>query len=76
MIDNVNKEVILFKGDLPAQENQRIQEAIDVTPVEDYTTSKMKFKQRKCKSKAMQTQQRQVTETITRDMPKSIAMTT
>jgi hypothetical protein len=27
----------LFK-DLPAQENQRIQEAIDVTPVEDYTT--------------------------------------
>lgn len=28
MLDNVNKEVIsfLFKGDLPAQENQRIQE--------------------------------------------------
>jgi preprotein translocase subunit SecA len=28
MIDNVNKEVIsfLFKGDLPAQENQQIQE--------------------------------------------------
>jgi preprotein translocase subunit SecA len=34
MIDNVNKEVIsFFKGDLPAQENQRIQEAIDVNPL-------------------------------------------
>jgi preprotein translocase subunit SecA len=36
MIDNVNKEVIsfLFKGDLPAQENQQIQE--EVVQQEDY----------------------------------------
>ncbi|MBB1194432.1 preprotein translocase subunit SecA [Flavobacterium sp. SOK18b] len=73
MIDNVNKEVIsfLFKGDLPAQENQRIQEAIDVTPVEDYTTSKDEIvSSESANQEAMQTQQRQVTETITRDMPK------
>ncbi len=73
MIDNINKEVIsfLFKGDLPAQENQRIQEAIDVTPVEDYTTSKDEIvSSESANQEAMQTQQRQVTETITRDMPK------
>ncbi|QZK89861.1 preprotein translocase subunit SecA [Flavobacterium sp. CHNK8] len=73
MIDNVNKEVIsfLFKGDLPAQENQRIQEAIDVTPVKDYTTSKDEIvSSESANQEAMQTQQRQVTETITRDMPK------
>ena len=73
MIDNVNKEVIsfLFKGDLPAQENQRIQEAIDVTPVEDYTTSKDEIvSSESTNQEAMQTQQRQVTETITRDNPK------
>lgn len=73
MIDNVNKEVIsfLFKGDLPAQENQRIQEAIDVTPVEDYTTSKDEIvSSESANQEAIQTQQRQVTETITRDMPK------
>ena len=73
MIDNVNKEVIsfLFKGDLPAQENQRIQEAIDVTPVEDYTTSKDEIvSSENANQQAMQTQPRQVTETITRDQPK------
>jgi preprotein translocase subunit SecA len=43
MIDN-NKQRsnFLFKGDLPAQENQQIQEAIDVTPLR-ITTSKMKL---------------------------------
>lgn len=73
MIDNVNKEVIsfLFKGDLPAQENQRIQEAIDVTPVEDYTVSKDEIvSSEAANQEAMQTQTRQVTETITRDQPK------
>jgi preprotein translocase subunit SecA len=41
MIDNVNKEVIsfLFKGDLPAQENQQIQEAKEVRQ-DDYQLSK------------------------------------
>ncbi|MGZ9675405.1 preprotein translocase subunit SecA [Flavobacterium sp. GNP001] len=73
MIDNVNKEVIsfLFKGDLPAQENQRVQEAIDVTPVEDYTVSKDEIvSSEAANQEAMQTQTRQVTETITRDQPK------
>ncbi|RDI57617.1 preprotein translocase subunit SecA [Flavobacterium glaciei] len=73
MIDNVNKEVIsfLFKGDLPAQENQQIQEAKEVAPVEDYTTSKDEIVSSETANReAGQTQQRQVTETITRDMPK------
>lgn len=73
MIDNVNKEVIsfLFKGDLPAQENQQIQEAKEVAPVEDYTTSKDEIVSSEAANReAGQTQQRQVTETITRDMPK------
>ncbi|TDE07689.1 preprotein translocase subunit SecA [Flavobacterium sandaracinum] len=73
MIDNVNKEVIsfLFKGDLPAQENQQIQEAIDVTPKEDYTTSKDEIVSSEAANReAGETQQKQVTETITRDMPK------
>ncbi|MDD2673432.1 MAG: preprotein translocase subunit SecA [Flavobacterium sp.] len=73
MIDNVNKEVIsfLFKGDLPAQENQQIQEAKDVAPVEDYTTSKDEIVSSEAANReAGETQQRQVTETIVRDMPK------
>ena len=73
MIDNVNKEVIsfLFKGDLPAQENQQIQEAKEVAPVEDYTTSKDEIQNSEAANReAGQTQQRQVTETIVRDMPK------
>ena len=73
MIDNVNKEVIsfLFKGDLPAQENQQIQEAKEVAPVEDYTTSKDEIVSSEAANReAGQTQQRQVTETIVRDMPK------
>jgi preprotein translocase subunit SecA len=44
MIDNVNKEVIsfLFKGDLPAQENQQIQEAKEVVNKKIITIQKMK----------------------------------
>ena len=73
MIDSVNKEVIsfLFKGDLPAQENQRIQEAIDVAPREDYELNKDEIpSSEEANREAGQTQPRQVTETITRDMPK------
>lgn len=73
MIDNVNKEVIsfLFKGDLPAQENQQIKEAKEVAPVEDYTTSKDEIVSSEAANReAGETQQRQVTETIVRDMPK------
>ena len=73
MIDNVNKDVIsfLFKGDLPAQENQHIKEAREIAPVEDYTTSKDEIlNSESANREAGQTQQRQVTETIVRDMPK------
>jgi preprotein translocase subunit SecA len=73
MIENVNKEVIsfLFKGDLPAQENQQIQEAVDVTPREDYELSKDEIVSSEAANReAGETQQRQVTETIVRDMPK------
>ena len=73
MIDNVNKDVIsfLFKGDLPAQENQHIKEAREIAPVEDYTTSKDEIPNSESANReAGQTQQRQVTETIVRDMPK------
>ena len=83
MLDNVNKEVIsfLFKGDLPAQENQQIQEAKEVRQKEDFKLSKDEIlnsdelaeKNREAggsSEQAKQTQQRQVTETIVRDMPK------
>lgn len=73
MIDNVNKEVIsfLFKGDLPAQENQQIQEAKEVRQQDDYQLSKDEIVSSEAANReAGQTQQRQVTETIVRDMPK------
>ena len=76
MIDNVNKEVIsfLFKGDLPAQENQQIQEAKEVRQKEDFQLSKDEVlnsdELATQNREAGQTQQRQVTETIVRDMPK------
>ncbi|MEC5167399.1 preprotein translocase subunit SecA [Flavobacterium sp. PL11] len=73
MIDNVNKEVIsfLFKGDLPAQENQHIQEAVDVAPREDYELNKDEIVSSEgANREAGQTQQRTITETITREMPK------
>lgn len=73
MLNGINKEVIsfLFKGDLPTQQNQQIQEATEVAPVEDYQTSKDEIVSSEAANReAGETQQRQVTETIVRDMPK------
>ena len=73
MLNGINKEVIsfLFKGDLPAQQNQQIQEAKEVRQKEEYQTSKDEITNSEAANReAGQTQQRQVTETIVRDMPK------
>ncbi|NRS90800.1 preprotein translocase subunit SecA [Flavobacterium sp. 7E] len=73
MLNGINKEVIsfLFKGDLPAQQNQQIQEAKEVVQKEDYQTSKDEIvNSEKANREAGETQQRPVTETIVRDMPK------
>lgn len=77
MIDSVNKEVIsfLFKGDLPQQNTQNIQEAKEVArPKEDYKTSKDEIpntdEAAAASREAGQTQRPQVTETIVRDAPK------
>jgi preprotein translocase subunit SecA len=50
----------LFKGDLPAQENQQIQE--EVVQQEDYHWAKMNRGSEAANREAGQTQQRQVTE--------------
>jgi preprotein translocase subunit SecA len=74
MVNAVNKEVIsfLFKGDLPQQNN--IQEAKEVRQKENYTTSKDEIpnieSSKAQNGEAIQTQQRQITETIVRDQPK------
>jgi preprotein translocase subunit SecA len=76
MLNGVNKEVIsfLFKGDLPAQENQQIQEAKEVRQKENYKTSKDEIPNSDTAAaqnrEAGQTQQRHVTETIVRETPK------
>ena len=77
MLNGVNKEVVsfLFKGDLPQQNTATIQEAPEVVrQKEDYTTSKdeiLNTDQAAAENReAGQTQQRQVTETIKREMPK------
>ncbi|CAM3469629.1 preprotein translocase subunit SecA [Flavobacterium chungbukense] len=74
MLDNVNKEVIsfLFKGDLPAQETPEIHEAREVArPKENLQLSKDEIpNSESINREAGETQQRQVTETIVRDMPK------
>lgn len=73
MLNGVNKEVIsfLFKGDLPQQNETQIQEATEIRQVEDYTISKDEILDTEdLNREAGQTQQRQVTETIVRDMPK------
>ncbi|WP_369753398.1 preprotein translocase subunit SecA [Flavobacterium sp. WC2409] len=73
MLNGINKEVIsfLFKGDLPAQQNQKIQEAVEVRQKEDYKLSKDEVPNSESANReAGETQQRQVTETIVRDMPK------
>lgn len=77
MLNGVNKEVVsfLFKGDLPQQNTPNIQEAREVArPKENYKTSKDEIpnidEAAAENREAGQTQQRQVTETITREMPK------
>ena len=77
MIDDVNKEVIsfLFKGDLPSQSPSDIQEAKQVRQKENYTETKEDLDSDDAASEArrageMASQRPQVTETITRGMPK------
>ncbi len=76
MLNGVNKEVIsfLFKGDLPQQSAPAIQEARQVKVKENYKTSKDEIPNSDSLAaenrEAGQTQQRQVTETIVREMPK------
>jgi preprotein translocase subunit SecA len=73
MLDNVNKEVIsfLFKGDLPAQNVPEIHEAREVRQKENFKLSKDEIPNSEdINREAGETQQRQVTETIVRDMPK------
>lgn len=72
MLDGVNKEVIsfLFKGDLPQQQNN-IQEARQVRQKDNYTESREEIQSsEEANREAGQTQQKQVTETIVREMPK------
>jgi preprotein translocase subunit SecA len=74
MLNGVNKEVIsfLFKGDLPQQSAPEIQEAREVVrPKENLQLSKDAIPNSESANReAGETQQRQVTETIVRDMPK------
>ncbi|CAM3853753.1 preprotein translocase subunit SecA [Flavobacterium cucumis] len=77
MIDDVNKEVIsfLFKGDLPSQSPSEIQEAKQVRQKQNYTETKEDLDSDDAASQArrageMASQRPQVTETITREMPK------
>jgi preprotein translocase subunit SecA len=76
MLNGVNKEVIsfLFKGELPEQNIPNIHEAKVVRQKEDYKTSKDEVlnsdELAEKNREAGQTQQRQVTETIVREMPK------
>jgi preprotein translocase subunit SecA len=73
MLNGVNKEVIsfLFKGDLPQQNAPKIQEAREVRQKENYKISKEEIvSSESANREAGETQQRQVTETIVREMPK------
>ena len=76
MLNGVNKEVIsfLFKGDLPQQQTQNIEEAREIPVKQNYKTSKDDTPEADSVAaqnrEAGQTQQRQVTETIVREMPK------
>jgi len=74
MLNGINKEVIsfLFKGDLPQQSAPAIEDAKEVTrPKEKLQLSKDEIPSSESANReAGQTQQRQVTETIVRDMPK------
>ena len=80
MVAEMNKDIIsfLFKGELPTQEQSSIGEAKQVTKKENYTTSKEEVlnsderaaQNRSAGAGAGQQQEQQVTETITREMPK------
>lgn len=75
MLNGVNKEVIsfLFKGDLPNQNTTSIQEAKEVKVKQNYKTSKDEIPNSDTAEQnreASETQQRQITETIVREMPK------
>jgi len=77
MIDDVNKEVIsfLFKGDLPSQNPNEIQEAKQTRQKENYTESKESTEINDSSDANRQagqnaSQRSQVTETIVRDTPK------
>lgn len=76
MLNGVNRDVIsfLFKGDLPQQNAPQIQEAREVKRKESYQTSKDEIPnsdQAAAQNReAVQTQPKQVTETIVREAPK------
>lgn len=78
MIDEVNKEILSFlcKGNLPSQNPAEISEAKQIKQKENYTTSKEdalntdEIAARNREAGAQASQQRQVTETIVREMPK------
>lgn len=77
MIDDVNKEVIsfLFKGDLPSQNPNEIQEAKVIRQKENYTESKEATEindgaEANKQAGQMASQRPQVTETIVRETPK------
>ncbi|WP_121667480.1 preprotein translocase subunit SecA [Mesonia aquimarina] len=78
MLDDVNRDVIsfLFKGEIPQQENNNIQEAKETKPKEQLETSKEEIPnmdERAAQSRAageQAQQQPQVTETIVREQPK------
>ena len=79
MIDKMNKEIIsfLFKGEIPAQDTQNIQEARNTAPKEQYSETKeevLNSDELAARNRAVgenaQQQRPQVTETITREQPK------
>ncbi|MCW8982051.1 MAG: preprotein translocase subunit SecA, partial [Altibacter sp.] len=76
MIEKVNKEVIsfLFKGELPQENQQQIQEAREVRSKEKLSEQKEEIPnmdERAAQSRsAGNTQRQQITETIVRDRPK------
>ncbi|WP_224484534.1 preprotein translocase subunit SecA [Robertkochia aurantiaca] len=79
MIDKVNRDVIsfLFKGELPTQDTNNIQEAREVKKKEDYRTSKEEIPnsdelaaQNRAAGQQTGGQRPQVTETIVREKPK------
>ena len=76
MIEKVNKDVLsfLFKGELPQETQQHIQEARNIRPKERLNEQKDEIQnldERSAESRsAGQTQRPQVTETIVREQPK------